>query len=161
MPNHQTPEVILIRREEDEAAHKSRPPLRSWPSSPRAAAPRVRVPRRPPLSLSREKAPPSRLPGTLTATRLKVSTTLDAAELLAIPAPNGKPRATLRISLPGRFVTAEISAKSLRRAQAAIRQAGADSIALLLQGHLTASDTIAEAGLSAQPRAAKPSPPAP
>lgn len=97
---------------------------------------------------------PSR-PGTLTASRLKVTTTLDAAELLAITAPDGKPRITLRIRLPDRTVTAGIAARSLRKAQTAIRDAGADNIALVLQGHLVA-DTIAEAGLAAQQKAAKP-----
>jgi predicted O-methyltransferase YrrM len=53
-------------------------------------------------------------------------------------------------------VTAEIAAKSLRRAQRAIREAGTDNIVPLLQGRLAAGDVIAEAGLSAQPKAAKP-----
>ena len=91
----------------------------------------------------------------LTAARLKVSTTLNANELLAVPAPEGKPRITLRIRLPARTLTAEIAAKSLRRAQAAIREAGADNIALVLQGHLII-DAIIEAGLAAQPKTAKP-----
>jgi hypothetical protein len=34
-------------------------------------------------------------PGTLTAQRLKVTTVLDATELLAITVPEGKPRITL------------------------------------------------------------------
>jgi hypothetical protein len=38
--------------------------------------------------------PPPR-PGTLTAQRLKVTTVLDATELLAVTAPEGKPRITL------------------------------------------------------------------
>jgi hypothetical protein len=95
-------------------------------------------------------------PGTLTAARLKVTTTLNADELLAVPGPESKPRITLRIRLPDRTVTAEIAAKSLRKAQAVIRDAGADNIVLLLQGRLVAGDVIAEAGLSAQPKAAKP-----
>jgi hypothetical protein len=94
-------------------------------------------------------------PGTLTATRLKVTTTLNGEELLAVPAPEGKPRITLRIRLPDRTLTAEIAAKSLRRAQAAIREDGADNIALVLQGHLII-DAIVEAGLAAQPRTTKP-----
>jgi hypothetical protein len=65
---------------------------------------------------------------------------------------------TLRIRLPDRTITAEIAAKSLRKAQTAIREAGADNIALVLQGQLIAGDVIAEAGLSAQPKAAKPAP---
>jgi hypothetical protein len=91
---------------------------------------------------------------TLTAARLKATTKLDGSELLT--APEGKPRITLRIRLPDRTVSADIAAKSLRKAQTAIREAGADNIALVLQGRLIAGDRVAEAGLSAQPKAAKP-----
>ena len=52
-------------------------------------------------------------------------------------------------------MTAEIAAKSLLKAQTAIREAGADN---MLQGRLVAGDRVAEAGLSAQPKAAKPAP---
>jgi hypothetical protein len=95
----------------------------------------------------------------LSATRLKVSRPLNAAELLAVPTPEGRPRVTLRIGLPGRFVTGEIAAKSLRKAQTAIREARVHNITLVLQGRLTAGDTIAEAGLFRAPRAVKPTPP--
>jgi hypothetical protein len=61
----------------------------------------------------------------------------------------------LRIRLPDRKLTADIAVKSLRKAQAAIREAGADAIALILQGCLVEGDMIAEAGLSAQHKAAK------
>jgi hypothetical protein len=57
-------------------------------------------------------------PRTLTASRLKVSTTLDATELLAITAPEGKPCVSLRIRPSDRTVTAE-------SAQTAIRKVGA------------------------------------
>lgn len=140
MPNYQDPEMLLIRRQEHEAARKraANPPLHRWPSSPRASAPTMRVP--PPLSPGQEKAPPLRLPGTLTASRLKVTTVLNATELNAIPAPDGKPRITLRIRLPERTITAEIAAKSLRKAQTAIRDAAVDNIALVLQGHFWRCD---------------------
>ena len=39
---------------------------------------------------------------------------------------------------------------------AAIREVGADNTALVLQGRLAAGDVIAEAGLSAQPKAKPP-----
>ena len=155
MTNRHTPEAILIARQEDEAARKRLPPCNPWPSSPRPAvpmvrvAPMVRVPPRPPLPL----------PGTLTAARLKVTTTLDAAELLAIQAPENRPRAVLHIRLPGRVLIAEVTSKSLRRAQATIREAGTDKVAVTLQGSLAAGDAIVEAGLSAQPRTAKPTAP--
>lgn len=108
-------------------------------------------------------APPGRVstvnttkPGTLTAQRLKVTLVLNASELLSIPAPDGKPRVVLHIKLPERTVTADIAAKALRRAQSAIREAGADNVAVILQGNLTRGDAVAEAGLVAQVRAAKP-----
>jgi hypothetical protein len=86
------------------------------------------------------------------ASRLKIGTTLDAAELIAIVAPEGQPRVTLRIRGPGRIMSAEIAAKSLRRAQTAIRVAGPGNTTVILQGALAVGDTIAEAGLSAQPK---------
>jgi hypothetical protein len=92
----------------------------------------------------------------LTASRLKVTVVLNAAELLTVPAPEGKPRVTLRIALPSRTVTADIAAKSLRKTQTVIREAGADNVAVILQGHLIAGDVIAEAGLTAQSKIAKP-----
>jgi hypothetical protein len=93
---------------------------------------------------------------TLTAKRRKVTLVLDANGLLAVPAADGKARATLRIGLPDRKLTADIAAKSLRKAQAAIREAGAAAVTLILQGCLVERDMIAEAGLSAQHKAAKP-----
>ena len=94
--------------------------------------------------------------GTLTAERLRIALTLNAAELNAIKAPKDKPRITLQIRLPNRTLIAEIAAKSLHKAQTAIREAGADNIALVLQGRFIAGDRAAEAGLSALPKAAKP-----
>jgi hypothetical protein len=65
---------------------------------------------------------------------------------------------SLRIRLPDHTLTAEIAANSLRKAQMAIREAGADNnnVTLVLQGHLAAGDVITRAGLSSQPKAAKP-----
>ena len=97
--------------------------------------------------------------GTLTAERLRIALTLNAAELNAIKAPKDKPRITLQIRLPNRTLIAEIAAKSLHKAQTAIREAGADNIALVLQGRFIAGDRVAEAGLSAQPKAPKATPP--
>ena len=94
---------------------------------------------------------------TLTAKRLKVTLVLNADELAAVPVKDGKPRIRLRICLPDRKLTADIAAKSLRKAQSTIREAGGHAIAVVLQGCLLEGDVIAEAGLSAQPRAVRPS----
>jgi hypothetical protein len=72
------------------------------------------------------------------------------SELLGVTAPSGVPRVTLRIQLPDRTVTAEIAVKSLRKAQAAIREIGGDNLVLVPQGRLVADDRIDEAGLAAQ-----------
>jgi hypothetical protein len=94
---------------------------------------------------------------TLNARSLKVTLVLDPAELLALPAPpDGKPRYSIRITVGGRTLTADLSAKSIRKAIAAIREHGADGVAAILQGKLATSDSIEEAGLTVQPRVAKP-----
>jgi hypothetical protein len=80
---------------------------------------------------------------------------LNTDQLAAVPAPDGKPRVILRVRLPNRKLSAEIATKSLRKAQAAIREAGVDAIALVLRSCLVEGDVIAEAALSAQPKAAK------
>jgi hypothetical protein len=87
---------------------------------------------------------------------LKVTTTLIPSEVLGAPAPNGVPRVTLRIQLPDRVVTAEVAAKSLRKAQTAIREQGGDNVVLMLRGKLVAGERIDEAGLSVQPKQPKP-----
>lgn len=98
--------------------------------------------------------PPAQPRTALSAKKMKITVVLDAAELLAVPTPEGKPRITLRIQLPDRVVTADIAAKSLRKAQAAIREHGAENVACILQGSLV-GDAIIEAGLSAQVKATK------
>jgi len=91
----------------------------------------------------------------LSANKLKCTLVLKSEELLTIPAPDGTPRIVLRIKLPDRTISADINAKSLRRAQTAIRESGPENIACILQGTLTANDVLADAGLAAQPRAKK------
>jgi hypothetical protein len=59
-----------------------------------------------------QQTPTLSLPGTLTAARLKVALTLNAAELNTVKMPEGKPRLTLRICLPDRTLSAEIATKS-------------------------------------------------
>jgi hypothetical protein len=59
----------------------------------------------------------------------------------------------LRIRLPDRKLNADIAAKSLRKAQAIVHALGGDAIALVLRGCLVEGDVIAEAALSAQPKA--------
>jgi hypothetical protein len=97
------------------------------------------------------------MPAHLTVRALKVTVVLDPAELLLLDAAEGKPRLTLRIRVGGeRLVTAELAAKSVRKAQAAIREHGAAGVAVVLQGKLVAGDQITEVGLSAQVKQPRP-----
>jgi hypothetical protein len=92
----------------------------------------------------------------ISAQKLKITVALRASELAPLAVPNGAPRVVLRIKLPDRTLTADISAKSLRRVQAAISELGAENVACILQGSLVAGDVVAEAGLSGQPKTPKP-----
>jgi hypothetical protein len=55
---------------------------------------------------------------------LKVVAVVDPAELLGVPVPDGMPRVELTIRLPQGSVTADLSAKSVRRAIAMVREHG-------------------------------------
>jgi hypothetical protein len=90
----------------------------------------------------------------LTAGKLKVTLVLKSEELLAQAAPDGTPRIVLKIQLPDRTLSADIASKSLRRAQTTIRELGNENVAVILQGNLV-GDSVADAGLSAQPKVKK------
>jgi hypothetical protein len=85
---------------------------------------------------------------------LKVTALLDPAALVGVEVPNGLSKATLRVAVAGRSVTAEVNAKSLRRAVTTIAAEGPDAVMLLPQGRLEANDVLAEAGIAAQQKAA-------
>jgi hypothetical protein len=86
---------------------------------------------------------------------LKVVAAVNAAELLDIEVPDSKPRFVLTIRLPDRTVTADLAAKSVRRAITMVREYGPEAVAAIVQGRLSGSQ-IAEAGLSVQPKGPKP-----
>ena len=86
---------------------------------------------------------------------IKISIVLDSSEVAALAPPDGQPRATLRVNVGGRVVSADIAAKSLRKAIALIRETGADGCVALLQGKLDQTDAIIEAGIIAQVKQAK------
>jgi hypothetical protein len=84
----------------------------------------------------------------LTAAKLKVSTVLKGEEFANMPVPNDA-RMILRVKVGERTLTADVATKSVRRAQATIRESSPHSIALVLQGVLV-GEKIYEAGLMAQ-----------
>jgi hypothetical protein len=87
---------------------------------------------------------------TLTSKSLKVTLLLSPAEIVGIPVQDGKPRCSVRIAGAGRTVTADLNAKSVRRAIANIRQAGPDNVACILQGRLDANNALLDAALAIQ-----------
>jgi hypothetical protein len=87
---------------------------------------------------------------TLTAKSLKATIVLDAAQVARLSAPDGKPRCIVRISIEGRTITADLNAKSVRKAIATIRENGPEACAVILQGKLQPDNTLAEAGLNVQ-----------
>jgi hypothetical protein len=87
---------------------------------------------------------------TLTAKNLKVTVVLAPQEIIALSVPDGKPRCIVRVNVAGRTVVADLNAKSVRKAIVAIRTAGVDGVACILQGKLNTDDTLGEAGLSVQ-----------
>jgi hypothetical protein len=70
---------------------------------------------------------------------------LDPAEVAQIVVPDGRPRTIIAIRLPDRRVSADLNAKSVRKAVAAIGEHGPDGVAVVVQGKLV-GDTITEAG---------------
>jgi hypothetical protein len=87
---------------------------------------------------------------TLNAKSLKATLVLAPNEVMTLSAPDGVPRCVVRITVGGRTITADLNAKSVRKATATIRDAGPDNVASILQGKLAADNTLAEAGLTVQ-----------
>ena len=80
---------------------------------------------------------------------------LNARALKCIVVPDGRPRADIAIRLPDRWITADLNAKSVRKAVAAISEHGPDGVAVIIQGKLV-GDALTEAGIVAQPKVPKP-----
>jgi predicted transcriptional regulator len=91
---------------------------------------------------------------TLTARNLKCTLVLDPAGIAALAdPPTTRVPLRIRVADGDRVVTADIAAKALRKAKATIAQGG--DVAVILQGKLMGGDVMTEAGLIAQPKAAK------
>lgn len=95
-----------------------------------------------------------------TARALKVTLVIDAASLAGPAVPDGAGRVAIRIDVAGRTLRTSLSAKSIRKAVAAIAAAGGPAaVAVVVSGRLEADNSLADAGIVVQPRT--PKPPAP
>jgi hypothetical protein len=75
---------------------------------------------------------------------------LDPAVVLTLPALDGIPRVKFLVSHDGGKLTVDVAAKAVRKAQTAIRNAGAEeNVFVMLQGKLVRGE-ILEAGLVVQ-----------
>lgn len=92
----------------------------------------------------------------LSANALKVAVVLSPPEVLRLPASVGTSRVEVAVAIAGGKMTvrASLNPKSVRKAQAAIQEAGAEMVAVVLQGKLSGT-MIEEAGIVAQPRVPK------
>lgn len=96
----------------------------------------------------------------LTARALKVSVTLDPAQVAAIPLRDNAPAPPFVVAVDGRRLRSQVTAKSLRKVLAMIAEHGPATV-VTLQGKLAEGDVIAEAGLVAQVRQPPPEKAAP
>jgi hypothetical protein len=92
----------------------------------------------------------------LTARSLKVTVVVDPAVLAGIEVPTGKPHVPIVIDVAGRKVTGQFTAKSLRKAVAAVAEHGAEGVAVVVQAKLAAGDKLEDTGVLAQPKGPRP-----
>jgi hypothetical protein len=93
---------------------------------------------------------PARSTVMLTAKSIKATVVLDAAALLDIVA-NGSGPVPFVIAVGDQSVKGQFNAKTLRRAVTAVREAGAENVAVVVHGRLV-GNRLEEAGIVAQPR---------
>jgi hypothetical protein len=72
----------------------------------------------------------------LSTRALKCTLVLDPTEVAQLVAPDGQPRVVVAIQAPDRRVTADLAAKSVRRALATIGEHGPDGVSVIVQGKL-------------------------
>ena len=89
----------------------------------------------------------------LQARALKVTLVIDPAVLAGLDVPIGKPHVPFVIDVGGRRVTGRFTAKSLRKAVAAVAERGVESVAVVVQAKLAVGDKLEETGIVAQPKA--------
>jgi hypothetical protein len=92
---------------------------------------------------------------TVTARAIKITVSLDVAEVASLPDPGGQARSQLAITCEGKIYIADIATKSLRKAKSTIAANGAEHVFVMVQGKLKTNEII-ECGLVAQVKTPKP-----
>jgi sRNA-binding protein len=91
---------------------------------------------------------------TLQAKSIKATVLLDASDISRLRVLEGTSKVALRVNVGNRAITADLNARSVRRAVAAIQAAGEAGASVILQGRLE-GDVLLEAGIVAQPKTSK------
>jgi hypothetical protein len=137
------------------------PAPRRWPVLATSDARHLAVPRKPAeihYAIEKPGKPATRRPTmpsvTVTSRAIKIVLVLDAAQVRAAirPVQDVAARIPFSINVDGRRLTADFAPKAVRKCFAMIEEHGAEGCAVLIQGKLMPGDTIAEAGLVAQPK---------
>jgi hypothetical protein len=137
----------LERRPVAPPSGKPKPTPRAW------RAPETGFPYPSEQALEPEENRPVGAQLTLTTRGLKVTVVLAAAEVAALPTPDGQ-RCTLAITCDGKVYSADVAVKSLRKCKATISDNGAENVFCMVQGKLRGTEII-ECGLVAQVKQAK------
>jgi hypothetical protein len=87
-----------------------------------------------------------------TAKKLKITVVIDSVPFvqLGVPPDNAPPRTVVTVTVGGRTLVADIATKSIRKTVKALQEHGPENVVLVLQGALGASNTVEEAGITAQ-----------
>jgi hypothetical protein len=94
---------------------------------------------------------------TTTARKLKVALVIDAAPFATLRIGDNAPaRTEVTVTVGGRTVSADLATKSVRKVIKTLTDHGTDNVVLILQGALSASDRIEDAGITAQVKAPQP-----
>jgi hypothetical protein len=89
---------------------------------------------------------------TIAARTVKVTIPLDPAAVLGLAVKDGQARVKFMVTHDSGALRADVSAKSVRRVQAAVRANGVENMLVLLQGKLGRGEVL-ECGLTAQVKA--------
>jgi hypothetical protein len=109
-----------------------------------------------PVAAEPGPAPAGVIRGVFQVRTIKVTIVVRPEDALALESMAGAAPipVVIRIDVTRKY-TAMLNSKTVRKVQAAIREAGPDGVAVVLQGKLDAGDRIGEAGLIAQLRQPK------
>jgi hypothetical protein len=86
---------------------------------------------------------------TITARSVKVTIPLDPAAVLGLAVKDGQARVKFTVTHDSGALRADVSSKSVRKVQAAVRANGVENVIVLLQGKLGHGEVL-ECGLTAQ-----------